>query len=364
VTETSAVLATVIVVTWNAGKRIESCLRALEDQSLPRAVYRILVVDNGSADETVEVVLAHFPSVSLVRNDKNLGFAGGVAVALERTETPFAVLVNDDAVVDRAFLDNILSPMQRPEGELVGAVTAKVLLMPRFAPVTESPDIVVAGHGLRALTDTETDPDAVDLVNSTGNEVDRDGNGRDRDWLTIDGGAADPEVFGFCGAAAALRMSAVIAAGGLDPTYFLYYEDTDLSWRMRLMGFDIRYEESAVARHWHSLSSREGSPTHRFHHDRNRLLTLLKNAPAPFLTRVLWSYCLTTASVTVRDLPRTDRTRLHLKVLGSFVWQAPRALRQRRLVKRTAQRPIREVAAAITEVTPRRDLAYRPRGLG
>jgi hypothetical protein len=79
---------------------------------------------------------------------------------------------------------------------------------------------------------------------------------------------------------------------------------------------------------------------------------------------VLWSYCLTTASVTVRDLPQTDRTRLHLKVLGSFVWQAPRALRQRRLVKRTAQRPIREVAAAITEVTPRRDLAYRPRGLG
>jgi hypothetical protein len=126
------------------------------------------------------------------------------------------------------------------------------------------------------------------------------------------------------------------------------------------MGFDIRYEGSAVARHWHSLSSREGSPTHRFHHDRNRLLTLLKNAPAPFLTRVLWSYCLTTASVTVSDLPQTDRTRLHLKVLGSFLWRAPRALRQRRRVKRTAQRPIREVAAAITDVLPRRDLAYRP----
>jgi hypothetical protein len=72
---------------------------------------------------------------------------------------------------------------------------------------------------------------------------------------------------------------------------------------------------------------------------------------------------LTTASVTIRDLPHTDRMRLHVKVLASFLWRAPRTLRQRRQVKRTAQRPVREVAATITDVLPRRDLAYRPGGL-
>ena len=183
----------------------------------------------------------------------------------------------------------------------------------------------------------DDDPDdLVDILNSTGNEVDASGYGRDRGWLTVDGPEFPTDVFGFCGAAAALDTAAVRAVGGFDDDYFLYYEDTDLSWRLRLAGLRIVYAPSAVVRHHHAGSSGEGSPLHRFYDERNRLLTLTKNAPAPLALKAVLRYPFTTLSIARREFPRLPRARTRMRAAGSYLRLLPRALAARRTVGRWA----------------------------
>src|SRR5581483_12472754 len=87
---------------------------------------------------------------------------------------------------------------------------------------------------------------------------------------------AREEVFGFCGAAALLRRAALEDVGAFEESFFMYYEDLDLSWRMRLRGWRILYEPGAVVEHAHAASTGEWSPFFTFHVDRNRVLTLLR----------------------------------------------------------------------------------------
>ena len=98
------------------------------------------------------------------------------------------------------------------------------------------------------------------------------------DGASVAGAAA---VFGFSGGAAVLRTLAVRAVGGIASGWFMYYEDTDLSWRLRLAGWQIVYEPAAVVHHRHAASSRTSrSESFAFFNERNRLLTLVRNAPS------------------------------------------------------------------------------------
>jgi hypothetical protein len=93
------------------------------------------------------------------------------------------------------------------------------------------------------------------------------------------------EVFYFNGAAALLRKAALADAGSLDPRYFMYYEDLDLSWRLRLRGWKVLYVPQAVVEHEHAASSGEWSPLFLYEVLRNRPLMLLKLAPWPLASR-------------------------------------------------------------------------------
>ena len=121
-----------------------------------------------------------------------------------------------------------------------------------------------------------------DVVNNVGSVLFDDGHGADRGWLAADDGTWDApvEVFAWCGGAVLLRRSYLDDVGLFDERLFMYYEDTDLSWRGRLRGWRYVYEPGAVVRHHHAQSSGVGSPFFRFHTERNRLLVLAKNAPA------------------------------------------------------------------------------------
>lgn len=122
----------------------------------------------------------------------------------------------------------------------------------------------------------------VDVVNNAGSIVFRAGYGADRGFQEVDTGQYDEagDVFAVCGCAVAFRTEAGRGVGWFDDDFFLYYEDTDLSWRLRLAGWRLRYEPKAVVRHVHSASAVEWSPTFVFHTTRNRLLMLTKDATA------------------------------------------------------------------------------------
>lgn len=188
----------------------------------------------------------------------------------------------------------------------------------------------------------------VDVINNAGSVVLTAGYGADRGYQEVDRGQYDTaeDVFALCGCAVALRSDAGAAAGWFDDDFFLYYEDTDLSWRLRAAGWRLSYEPTAVVRHIHAASSVEWSPRFVFHTDRNRLLMLTKNATAGRATREVLRYPLTTGSMAVRLVRQAARTRrrpairptlLRLQVLRSYLRLLPSMLLTRRRLGRSAR---------------------------
>jgi GT2 family glycosyltransferase len=146
----------------------------------------------------------------------------------------------------------------------------------------------------------------------------------------------------------ALRTAVGHEVGWFDDAFFMYYEDTDLSWRWRSRGWSIRYVPSAVLRHIHAASSKEWSPRWIFHVDRNRLLMLTKNATPGLAAGAVSGYVRSFSAGLARALLDGARNRrrpalqehlLRAQVLRSYVRQAPRALRERRRLRRQAVVP-------------------------
>ena len=184
-----------------------------------------------------------------------------------------------------------------------------------------------------------------DVLNNVGSLVYDDGAGADRGWLERDRGQRDEpvEVFAWCGGSVLLRPSYLADVGLFDDDFFLYYEDTDLSWRGRLRGWRYRTAPTSVARHVHAATSEEGSDVFAHHVERNRLLMLTKNAPASMARHEVWRYLLVTASYARRDAlgpllklrrPRVGVVRRRVGSFLGFVRLLPKMLVRRRRVRR------------------------------
>ena len=133
-----------------------------------------------------------------------------------------------------------------------------------------------------------SDPSGVELINSTGNVVDACGNGHDRSWLAPSKQEHDsPEVFGICGGACAISARAWRQLNGMRQDLFMYYEDTDFSYRLRRAGYRVQYVRQAQARHAHAASSDSASEAFTTWNTRNRLRVAARYAPASVAARAL-----------------------------------------------------------------------------
>jgi GT2 family glycosyltransferase len=436
--------ATVVIVNWNGERLLRSCLDALARQQTS-APFLTWVVDNASSDSSVQLLETEYPDVRVLRNDANLGFAGGNNTALRQVTTPYAVLLNNDATPEPDWLEQLLAPFDEPGADRLAAVTSKVVFAPKFLPVTlttegftpgpkdprelglqlyrvsvededvtervlmenatwgpegegparfrwtrptadllvplpdglpgplevtfrwaaerDKPVQVSTGANPRTLPVTTTVEDvvlevpagytAVDVVNNVGSIVVTSGYGADRGYQEIDRGQYDEaeQVFALCGCAVAFRTEAGQQVDWFDDDFFLYYEDTDLSWRLRAAGWQIRYEPKAVVRHIHSATSVEWSPTFVFHSTRNRLLMLTKDASAARVRREWMAFLRETVNMlrfVVGALrrgrkPSLQRLRMQARVLASLVRLTPAALRARRRIGRSATVPRSEL---------------------
>lgn len=331
----------VVVVTWEALALTRRCLAALRDQATSGAglelEVEVLVVDNASTDGTSAALAAE--GVRVLTLERNTGFAGGAAAGIAATDSDVVVLVNNDAVAAPGYLLALVAPLVADER--VGAVTGRVLLAGRWVPA--APDdaaALVAADGARWRRTSSEDPAGRRLVNSTGGEVTRSGNGRDRDWLApAEGPAADEDVFGFTGGSVALRRAALADVGSFDPDLFLYYEDTELSWRLRRRGWEVRYAAGAVTDHDHAASSGTGSDRFRDQNEANRLRVAVRHAPWPVVGRAA-------ARATARAVLGPDRRR-RWRVLGRVAKALPGELRARRAVDATATVPRATVATRL-----------------
>jgi len=312
-----------VVVTWNGADLLPTCLASLAAQRFDGAL-EILVVDNGSTDGTADLLAREFPGVTVLDAGRNLGFAGGAELGLRGLEADFALLLNNDATLEPDGVDRLVAAALA--SPLAGAVTARVLL--------------AGGEG--------ADPAAPVLVNSTGLEATTDGTGQDRDWLAPLGTESrSPDVFGFCGAAVLLRRTALEQTGTFDPWLFLYYEDTDLSWRLRAAGWTIRHEPAAVAHHRHAASSDVASPLFRYYNTRNSLVVFGRHAPHRVVLRSWARQGAGWVLAALRGGPLDPVVRARARGLAHAARRVPRTLHERHTLWRDATVRRRDVAALL-----------------
>jgi len=185
--------------------------------------------------------------------------------------------------------------------------------------------------------DVVLDGDRFDVINNAGSSLYPDGFGGDRGFLERDRGQYDEaaEVFAWCGGAVVLSKAYLDDVGLFDERLFLYYEDTDLSWRGRLNGWRYVYEPRSLVRHRHAASSGVGSRVFKYHTERNRPLMLVKNAPAGLAWKAGVGVLKRGVGVTARDLvarpltlrmPRRVDAAYHRDVMWGYLRLLPAML--------------------------------------
>ena len=249
-----APLVVCVVLSWNRRDDTLTCLAALGHSTYPS--LRVVLVDNGSGDGTVDAVRAAYPAVEIIANEANLGFAGGNNVGLRRAlelGADHALVLNNDVEVEPETVSALVAAF--PRLGRVGALNPKLL----FAEP--------AGH-----------------VWFAGARFDarRGYNGRQRGYGKPDGPAYGETVESdrACGAALLVPAQVLEQVGLFDEALFLYSEDTEWSLRARAAGYRLFVVPEARAVHRVSLSSGgESSPATLYYGLRNTLVVCERHAP-------------------------------------------------------------------------------------
>ena len=230
----------IIVLNWNGKQYLETCLSSLLKQTYPN--LEIIFVDNGSMDGSVEFVRNNYPTVIIVEHDTNLGFAAGVNSGIAVSKGEHVATINNDAQADPEWITELVHVME--SDSRIGSCASKMMC---FYDRTR--------------------------IDSTGIIVYQNGNAYDRGIDEEDTGQYDiqEEVLGACAGAALYRRQMLDDVGLFDESYFVYFEDVDLSFRMHLSGWRCIYVPIAIVYHMHSATSKVASPFKIYYTERNKL---------------------------------------------------------------------------------------------
>lgn len=306
----------IVIPNWNGADMIVECLTSLEQQTKKA---RIIVVDNGSVDNSVELINTHFPEVELIKNTTNKGFAGGVntgiVFALDNGADAVA-LFNNDAVAEKTWLAELVGEMKKnPE---TGIVTGKLM---------RSDKLHLDSTG--------------DYYTTWGIPFPRGRNQKDKGQFE-----KPEEVFGASGGASLYRASMLKEIGIFDERFFAYYEDIDISFRAQLAKWGVRYTPCAIAyHHIGGTSSKMGDFT-RYHSIKNFLLLYTKNMPTQLywkhLPTFLYQFMRTTARAAIDRKPH-----VWLHSVGSFIIMLPGVLKDRFRIQKDRKITTSEVEALL-----------------
>jgi GT2 family glycosyltransferase len=306
-------------------------LSSVLDTNYPN--YEVYLIDNGSIDRSVEYVQQKYPSVKIIRNSKNLGFAEAYNRAINQIAAEYVVLLNNDTeILNPKWLHHLVQIAK--EEPKVAAVATKMVSM-EDQRLLESVGIM----GVRFW----------------------------RGFADIGKGESDAgqyprsfEPFGFCGGAALLRREAFLTAGKFDEQFILYTEDVDLSWRLRLLGWKIRYCPDARVAHKRGGSSGGAALTAPgiYYGLRNALRTILKNCGSS-LAWALRSFILfTTMAFFGFAAFQPTLASAPLKAVGWNLKHLRDTLQHRCAVQRTRMISESEILRAMYPALARRENGY------
>lgn len=246
----------IVILNWNGCEMLSRYLPSVLASSKQDGV-EVYVADNGSTDNSVEMLRRDFPLVHLILLNENHGFADGYNLALKQVDAEYAVLLNSDVQVSRHWLEPLLSYMDA------------------------HPEVAACQPKIRSLRQ----PDSFEYAGAAGGYLDKYGypycRGRIMDKVEEDRGQYDSvaSIFWASGAALFIRLRDYFEAGGLDGRFFAHMEEIDLCWRLRARGRGIVCLPDSVVYHLGGATLQKESPRKTFLNFRNNLLMLYKNLP-------------------------------------------------------------------------------------
>jgi GT2 family glycosyltransferase len=243
----------VIVLNWNQPEVTAACLDSV--QSLQYPSFEIILVDNGSTDNSVQLIEKTFTGILVMKNQKNLGFAEGSNVGMRRAMqrgADYVFLLNNDTVVSSDALAILVGAAERDQQ--IGIA---------------GPTIYYYGCG--------------NEVWRIGGTIDRFGRARDLASVAThnDAPAHSRELDFVTGCAMLVKRTVVEHVGMIDPRFFAYYEELDWCMRAKRAGFSVLYVPGAKVWHKIAVDARSESPAVAYLMTRNRLLFLAKMGYAP-----------------------------------------------------------------------------------
>ncbi len=252
----------VVILNYNGAGMLRRFLPSVIEYSPEASIY---VADNGSSDESCDVVRNEFPAVKLMVLDHNYGFAEGYNRALAQVDEEYAVLLNSDVEVTRGWL----SPMTQ------------------F--LDSNPEVAACQPKLLSFKQK----DFFEYAGAAGGFIDKWGytfcRGRIFNTVERDSGQYDDttDVFWATGAALMIRNEVYKNNGGLDGRFFAHMEEIDLCWRLRSRGYRIACVPQSHVYHVGGATLKKENPQKTYLNFRNNLLMIYKNAPDCQLKKIM-----------------------------------------------------------------------------
>lgn len=251
----------VIILNWNGAEMLRQYLPSVLTANRRQPIADIIVADNGSTDNSLEVLTKEFPTVKTIVLDKNYGFAEGYNRAIEQVDSEYVVLLNSDVEVTEYWLSPLLDYLQaNPD---VAAVQPKIRSWRKreyFEHAGAAGGYVNAlGYPYcrgRVLFYVEKDHGQYDTI-------------KDVDWTT--------------GACMCVRTQVYKDSGGLDAAFFAHMEEIDLCWRMRNKGWRLACVPQSTVYHLGGGSLAYDNPRKTYLNFRNNLLMIYKNHPCRWI---------------------------------------------------------------------------------
>lgn len=297
----------IVVLNWNGIDDTKKCIDSLLKQTYKN--YKILVVDNGSKDNSVSrldaLAAANPEKISVVKNPRNLGFAGGVNTGIRyaiKEKFEAVALFNNDAIADSNWLESLEKNLHND----VSIVT-----------------------GLLLHADGKTIDSTGDFYSSWGIGFPRNRNTK------TENAPKSGYVFSASGGASLYSIKALKDIGLFDEAFFAYYEDTDISFRAQLAGHKIYYTKDAVAYHNQGATSRKIPGFTVYQTFKNLPLLFWKNVPTKLLLRVGGRFLLLYTLIFGNAIKKGSGWPAFKGILASVYYFWTRALWQRLRIQRT-----------------------------
>lgn len=253
----------VVILNWNGAKLLEQFLPSVVSFSEEAAIY---VADNASTDNSIDVIQTQFPSVKIIQNSENFGFAKGYNEALQFVEEPFYALVNSDIEVTENWLVPII--------EMFENESETAIIQPKILDFKKKTHFEYAGA-------------AGGFIDQLGYPFCR---GRIFETIEADKNQYDDEIpiFWASGACFFIRREVYRKLNGFDPDFFAHQEEIDLCWRAFNLGYQTKFTYKSTVYHVGGATLQQSNPKKTFLNFRNSLLMLVKNLPKNQLFPILF----------------------------------------------------------------------------